>query len=99
MASPGKRNGKWQALVRHVGYDPHSQSFHNRTDAQRWIRQTKIKFDQRALAFDPATVKMTVAGLLTRERHEVTPQQSGHPNEAKRIEVFRREKGLGSDVP
>ncbi|MEM5473831.1 hypothetical protein WNZ14_19025 [Hoeflea sp. AS60] len=93
MASLRKRNDKWQAQVRRVGYNPRSQSFHNRTDAQRWIRQTEIEFDRMALAYDPATLeKITVADLLARYKNEVTRQKRGHANEAKRIEEFLRAK-------
>ncbi len=96
MASLRKRNGKWQAQVRRAGYNPRSKSFHNRADAQRWIRQTEIELDRLALSYDPATLeKMTVAELLTRYKNEITPHKRGHVNEAKRIDVFLREKWTG----
>jgi integrase len=93
MASLRKRNNKWQAQVRRVGYNPRAKSFLNKADAQRWIRQTEIELDRLVLAYDPAALeKLTVADLLTRYRNDVTPHKRGHASEAKRIEVFLREK-------
>lgn len=93
MASLRKRNDKWQAQVRRSGHNPQTKSFQNRADAQRWIRQTELELDRLALAYDPSRLeRMTVADLLTRYRDEVTVHKRGYASEAKRIEVFLREK-------
>lgn len=93
MASIRKRNDKWQAQVRRTGHSPRTKSFHNRADAQRWVRQTELELDRLALAYDPARLeRITVADLLTRYRDEVTPNKRGAASEKKRIEVFLREK-------
>lgn len=96
MASIRKRNDKWQAQVRRTGHNPRSKSFQNRADALRWIRQTELELDRLALAYDPSRLeRITVADLLTRYRDEVTSQKRGVASEAKRIEVFLREKWAG----
>jgi len=93
MASIRKRNDKWQAQVRRTGHSPRVKSFHNRADAQRWVRQTELELDRLALAYDPVRLeRTTVADLLTRYRDEVTPHKRGAASETKRIEVFLREK-------
>ena len=80
MASLRKRNGKWQAQVRRLGYSPRTKSFHNRTDAHRL-----------ALAYDPSVLeRTTVDDLLTRYQLEVTPRKRGCSSEHKRIDVFKR---------
>lgn len=92
MASIRKRNDKWQAQVRRTGHSPRSKSFHNRADAQRWVRQTELELDRLALAYDPARLeRTTVADLLTRYRDEVTAGKRGAASETKRIDVFLRE--------
>lgn len=96
MASLRKRNDKWQAQLRRVGHQPRSKSFLNRADAQRWIRQTELELDRLALAYDPkALERLTVSDLLTRYLAEVTPRKRGAASEAKRIDVFLREKWTG----
>lgn len=96
MASLRKRNDKWQAQVRRVGHNPRAKTFQNRADAQRWIRQTELELDRLVLAYDPSRLeRITVADLLIRYRDEVTAHKRGYASEAKRIEVFLREKWAG----
>lgn len=93
MATLRKRNDKWQAIVRRTGHRARAKSFHVRADAQRWIRQTEQELDRAGLAYDPHILeRMTVADLLRRYVAEITPNKRGKASEAKRIEVFMREK-------
>lgn len=91
MASLRKRNGKWQAQIRRIGHSPRAKSFLSKSYAQRWIRETELQLDRRALAFDPVSLeRFIVADLILRYRKEVTPKKRGHASEDKRLEVFLR---------
>jgi len=93
VATLRKRNDKWQAIVRRTGHRARAKSFQKRADAQRWIRQTEQELDRAGLAYDPHILeRLTVADLLRRYLAEITPNKRGKASEAKRIEVFMREK-------
>lgn len=93
MASVRKRNDRWQAQVRRTGHTPRTKSFINRADALRWVRQTELELDRAALAYDPSSLeRTTVSDVLQRYVRDVTPTKRGSASEAKRIEVFRRQR-------
>jgi hypothetical protein len=46
MASIRKRGSKWQVQVRRHGYPPFCKTFHEKTDALRWARQTETDLDK-----------------------------------------------------
>lgn len=96
MATLRKRNTKWQAMVRRAGHTPRTKSFQNRGDAVRWIRQTELELDRAGLAYDPHTLeRLRVSDLLERYLSEITPAKRGKASEAKRIEVFLRQRWAG----
>lgn len=92
MATLRFRNGKWQVQVRRLGYQARTQSFLNKTDAQRWARQIETELDRTLIPNDVRTLaKVTLAELLIRYRDTVTINRQGLVPEKKRIEVFLRQ--------
>ncbi|MGY3694007.1 integrase [Bradyrhizobium sp. USDA 3240] len=92
MATLRFRNGKWQVQVRRRGYQSRTQSFLNKTDAQRWARHIESELDRTLIPNDVrALAKLTLADLLIRYRDSVTIKKRGHLPERKRIEAFLRQ--------
>jgi hypothetical protein len=92
MATIRFRNDKWQVQVRRLGYQARTQSFLNKTDAQRWARHIETELDRTLIPNDVRTLaKVTLAELLIRYRDTVTITKRGLLPETKRIEVFLRQ--------
>jgi hypothetical protein len=92
MASLRFRNDKWQVQVRRLGYQARTQSFLNKTDAQRWARHIETELDRTLIPNDVRTLaKITLAELLIRYRDTVTINKRGLLPERKRIEVLLRQ--------
>jgi integrase len=92
MATLRFRNGKWQVQVRRRGYQARTQSFLNKTDAQRWGRHIETELDRTLIPNDVrALAKITLADLLIRYRDTVTINRPGLLPETKRIEAFLRQ--------
>jgi len=92
MATLRFRNGKWQVQVRRRGYQARTQSFLNKTDAQRWARHIETELDRTLIPNDVrALAKVTLAELLIRYRDTVTINRRGLLPETKRIEAFLRQ--------
>ena len=92
MATLRFRNDKWQVKVRRLGYQARTQSFLNKTDAQRWARHVETELDRTLIPNDVRTLaKVTLAELLIRYRDTVTVKRRGLLPEKKRIEAFLRQ--------
>ena len=92
MATLRFRNDKWQVQVRRLGYQARTQSFLNKTDAQRWARHVETELDRTLIPNDVRTLaKVTLAELLIRYRDTVTVNRRGLLPEKKRIEAFLRQ--------
>jgi integrase len=92
MATLRFRNDKWQVQVRRLGHQARTQSFLNKTDAQRWARHIETELDRTLIPNDVRTLaKVTLAELLIRYRDTVTINRRGLLPEKKRIEAFLRQ--------
>ena len=84
MATFRKRNNLWQVQVRSRKYGSISQSFHRKTDAQKWAleQEALIQSGQWSKTMDRES---RLSDLMTRYRNEVTPQKRNHQREITRL--------------
>jgi hypothetical protein len=61
MATLRFRNDKWQVQVRRLGYQARTQSFLNKTDAQRWARHIETELDRTLIPNDVRTLAKVMA--------------------------------------
>ena len=84
MATYRKRNGKWQAIVRHKNIGTTSRSFHTKQAAIKWV----ISVEERIEAGTFGTLRprqVTLDELLQRYSCEVTPTKRGATTELRRL--------------
>lgn len=93
MASLRARNGKWQVQVRRAGSPVLSRTFHLRTDAQKWARQTEAQADRVGLHPDPKILRQTtLSQVIDRFRISEIPTRKGGPNELVVLKAVQRTK-------
>ena len=85
MATYRKRNGKWQAIVRHKTIGTTSRSFHTKQAAIKWV----ISVEEQLEAGTFGTLRpthTTLGELLQRYAREVTPVKRGATTELRRLQ-------------
>ena len=85
MATYRKRNGKWQAIVRHKNIGTTSRSFHTKQAAIKWV----VSVEEQLEAGTFGTLRpthVTLRGLLERYSCEVTPTKRGATTELRRLQ-------------
>ena len=85
MATYRKRNGKWQAIVRHKTIGTTSRSFHTKQAAIKWV----ISVEEQLEAGTFGTLRpthTTLGELLKRYAREVTPVKPGATTELRRLQ-------------
>ena len=90
MASYRKRNGKWQAIVRHKTIGTTSRSFHTKQAAIKWA----ISVEEQIEAGTFGTLRpthITLGELLERYSGEVTPAKRGATTELRRLQRLIRD--------
>ena len=90
MATYRKRNGKWQAIVRHKTIGTTSRSFHTKQAATRW----GISVEEQLEAGTFGTLRpthITLGELLERYSSEVTPAKRGATTELRRLHRLIRD--------
>lgn len=73
MASIRKRGKKWQARVQRLGFPDVAKSFAQKTDADRWVRQTKAAMDKCGYAPTAETDRTTLGEVLQKYRSHASP--------------------------
>lgn len=93
MASIRRRNGKWQVQVRRHGLNPQSKTFHNRSDALQWARETEVEADRGNLnqTFRTHAVP-SLFKAIDRYLNEVTPRKKSADAERYVLRAFQRQK-------
>ena len=84
MATFRKRNGKWQAIVRHKDIGTRARSFHTKQAAIKWV----ISVEEQLEAGTFGTLRpthITLGELLERYSREVTPAKRGASTELRRL--------------
>jgi len=90
VATYRKRNGKWQAIVRHKTIGTTSQSFHTKQAAIKWV----ISVEEQLEAGTFGTLRpthITLGELLERYSCEVTPTKRGATTELRRLQRLIRD--------
>ncbi|WP_166802408.1 hypothetical protein [Microvirga pakistanensis] len=86
MATIRKRGSSWQVQVRREGFPPVTKTFSTRADVAEWARDKERQIDRAEL---PTTIRdfkgMTVADLLKKYEHEITPKKRGAKFERSRL--------------
>lgn len=84
MATISKRDGRWQARVRRVGFPTQTKTFSQKQDATRWVRKTEIQIETHELP--PAAPEYpTFKQAVTRYRKEVSVFKKSHAVEKYRL--------------
>ena len=81
MSSIRKRNGKWQARIRILGFDPAEKTFASRADAQAWATVTESEMLRGAYIKRTDAERTTLHDALERYEREVTPTKRSAPVE------------------
>jgi len=90
MAYIRKRNGRYEAQVRRVGYPAVSKSFSSKTVAKKWIKA--VETDMERGEFNPR-IDLTVGQLIKRYQTEVVPQHKARRSTTVRCQMLRRMLG------
>ena len=74
MASFRKRSNSWQAQVRSKYIGSISNSFHSKSDAQKWAKEQEVlmQFGQWSKVKEQS---FTLHSLITRYKNEITPKK------------------------
>ena len=80
MATYRKRNGKWQAIVRHKNIGTTSRSFHTKQAAIKWVISVEEQLEAGTFG-TLRTTHITLGKLLELYSSEVTPAKRGATTE------------------
>ena len=84
MATYRKRNGKWQAIVRHKDIGTITRSFRAKSLAVKWVAEQESKLEARSYgSLKPDSV--ILGELLSRYCREITPSKRGANTEERRL--------------
>ena len=90
MATYRKRNGKWQAIVRHKNIGTTSRSFHTKQAAIKWVVGVEEQLEAGTFGtLEPTHV--TLGKLLKRYSGEVTRGKRGATTELRRLQRLIRD--------
>ena len=90
MATYRKRNGKWQAIVRHKDIGTRARSFHTKQAAIKWaVGEERNLTDGVVGLLKPAEV--TLGELLQRYVADVLPAKRGAATEGQRLQRLIRD--------
>jgi len=79
----------YRAQVRIRGHAPLSKSFTRRTDAKRWIEESKVAM-RNGSALSTEAERTTLKEALERYLREVTPKKKGKAREANRVKAWMK---------
>ncbi len=84
MATFRKRNGKWQAIVRHKDIGTTSRSFSGKADAIKWAKERERQLENDNFGtLEPTS--LTLGDLLLRYARDITPRKRGATTELRRL--------------
>ena len=94
MATNRKRNGKWQAIVRHKNIGTTSRSFHTKQAAIKWVISVEEQLEAGTFG-TLRTTQIKLGELLERYAREVTPAKRGAATELRRLQRLIRDRLSG----
>ena len=90
MATYRKRNGKWQAIVRHKEIGTRARSFHTKQAAIKWAVGEERRITEGVVGLLKPT-EVTLGQLLQRYVVEVLPSKRGAVMEGQRLQRLIRD--------
>jgi len=90
VATYRKRNGKWQAIVRHKDIGTRARSFHTKQAAIKWAVGEERKLTEGVLGLLKPT-EVTLGQLLQRYVTDVLPVKRGASTEGQRLQRLIRD--------
>ena len=90
MATYRKRNGKWQAVVRHKEIGTRARSFHTKQAAIKWAVGEERRITEGVVGLLKPT-EVTLGQLLQRYVVEVLPSKRGAVTEGQRLQRLIRD--------
>ena len=90
MATYRKRNGKWQAIVRHKDIGTRARSFHTKQAAIKWAVGKERSLNEGVLGLLQPT-EVTLGELLQRYVADVLPAKRGAATEGQRLQRLIRD--------
>ena len=90
MATYRKRNGEWQAIVRHRDIGTRARSFHTKLAAIKWVFDVEEQLEAGTFGTLRPT-QVTLRELLERYSGEVTPAKRGATTELRRLQRLIRD--------
>jgi integrase len=90
VATYRKRNGKWQAIVRHKDIGTRARSFHTKQGAIKWAVGEERNLTEGVLGLLKPT-EVTLGELLQRYVADVLPSKRGAPTEGQRLHRLIRD--------
>ena len=90
MATYRKRNGKWQAIVRHKDIGTRAKSFHTKQAAIKWAAGEERRITEGVLGLLKPT-EVTLGRLLQRYLIDVLPAKRGAATEGQRLQRLIRD--------
>jgi hypothetical protein len=88
MASIRKRGHRWEAQVRKAGVASVNKSFLNKSDADRWARQTEAAIERGETPSTHNASFTYVSCILRQYLSSVTPSKRGASEEGYRINAM-----------
>ena len=90
MATFRKRNGKWQAIIRHKDIGTTTRSFISKANAHRWVKEQGEIIETGLYAgLDPSQI--TLGSLLVKYSQEITPAKRSAETEQRRLRRLIRD--------
>ena len=90
MATYRKRNGKWQAIVRHKDIGTRAKSFHTKQAAIKWAAGEERRITEGVLGL-LKPIEVTLGRLLQRYLIDVLPAKRGAATEGQRLQRLIRD--------
>jgi len=91
MASIVKRGNFWRTQIRRKGYEPQSQTFDTKQEAQAWARSIEGKMDRGVFISRKEVEQTTLREAIERYKLEVTPSKKGAKQEIDRFKIILRD--------
>ncbi|WP_321884207.1 site-specific integrase [Paraburkholderia bannensis] len=85
-----RKNGRFQAIVRVIGFPADSKTFDRHDDAVMWAAFRERELGKLISRFPPAAPDMTLSQALERYKHEVSALKKSWLQEFKRIDCWLR---------
>lgn len=90
MATFRKRNGKWQAIIRHKEIGTKSCTFITKANARRWVKEQNEIIETGFYGrLNPSQI--TLGNLLVKYSEEITPEKRGAETEQRRLRRLIRD--------